>query len=199
MPKRIAWALDEEKGPRLLFGDREARVYLADLTGDGPTDLVPLSNREVSSWPNRGHGNFGLRRPKILRNEDGTAAGEELIFDPSLFEQRRIRSLDLDGTGSVDIAYLGTAEVQPYSHPSATLATQSRYLCCHARTDLATRSVQLEYFPSGIRNRLLEFQGVATDVPQQVAFDAPVTTALDLWKDGPSGFCAPAAGENGCV
>ncbi|MEZ0275988.1 MAG: toxin TcdB middle/N-terminal domain-containing protein, partial [Roseimicrobium sp.] len=109
LPERLPWALDENKGPCLLFADRDAMVYLADLTGDGLTDFVRLSHAEVSFWPNLGHGNFGPRQRLTLRAEDGIDTGEPLAFDPSgNFEQRRIRLLDIDGTGSVDLAYIGT-------------------------------------------------------------------------------------------
>lgn len=41
---RVAQALDEEKGPRLVFADGEQAIYLADMSGDGLTDLARVRN-----------------------------------------------------------------------------------------------------------------------------------------------------------
>jgi hypothetical protein len=39
-PTRTIQALDEEKGPRLLFGDVEQAIHLADMSGDGLVDFA---------------------------------------------------------------------------------------------------------------------------------------------------------------
>src|SRR5262249_37697284 len=52
--RRIPWASDEEQGPRLVFADPQQTVFLADMSGDGLTDLVRVRNGEVSYWPNVG-------------------------------------------------------------------------------------------------------------------------------------------------
>ena len=44
-------SLDEEKGPRLVFADGTQSIYLADLSGDGLTDLVRMSQSPTSSNP----------------------------------------------------------------------------------------------------------------------------------------------------
>lgn len=108
LPERLAWESDERRGPRLLFADRNDVVYLADISGDGLTDLVRIRNGEVCYWPNLGHGRFGPRTPLTIREEDGTDSGEQIVFDRSeLFTSNRIRLLDIDGTGSTDLAYIG--------------------------------------------------------------------------------------------
>lgn len=108
LPERLNWASEEKRGPRLLFADRNSTVYLADMSGDGLIDLVRIRNGEVCYWPNLGHGKFGARVRLTLRTEDGTDTGEQVVFDRSeLFSPRRIRLLDIDGTGSTDLAYLG--------------------------------------------------------------------------------------------
>lgn len=56
---RVAKALDEEKGPRIVFADGTQSIYLADMCGDGLTDLVRIRNGEVCYWPNLGYGQFG--------------------------------------------------------------------------------------------------------------------------------------------
>src|SRR5205823_1953106 len=42
--RRVAQPFDEEKGPRLLFEDGTQSIYLADLIGDGLTDLARIRN-----------------------------------------------------------------------------------------------------------------------------------------------------------
>ena len=56
-PKRC----DEETGPALVFADGTQSIYLADLSGDGLTDLVRIRNGEVCYWPNLGYGRFGAK------------------------------------------------------------------------------------------------------------------------------------------
>src|SRR6185369_349184 len=82
---RITKALDEEKGPRLVFGDKTQSIYLADMSGDGLTDLVRVRNGEVCYWPNLGYGRFGA---KVSMDN------APLLDQPELFDQRRIRLAD---------------------------------------------------------------------------------------------------------
>ena len=106
---RVAQALDEEKGPRLVFADGEQAVYLADLSGDGLTDLVRVRNGEVCYWPNLGYGRFGAR----------VTMDDAPWFDnPDQFEQRRIRLADIDGSGTTDIMYLHRDGVHLYFNQS---------------------------------------------------------------------------------
>ena len=51
----------KKKGPRLVFADGTQSIYLADLSGDGLTDLVRIRNGEVCYWPNLGYGRFGAK------------------------------------------------------------------------------------------------------------------------------------------
>jgi RHS repeat-associated protein len=96
---------DEEKGPRLVFADAAQSIYLADLSGDGLTDLVRIRNGEVCYWPNLGYGRFGMK----------VTMDNAPRFDmPDLFDQKRIRLADIDGSGVTDILYLGAKGVQIY-------------------------------------------------------------------------------------
>ena len=58
---RCATPADEERGPRLVFADGEQSIYLADMSGDGLTDLVRIRNGEICYWPSLGHGRFGAK------------------------------------------------------------------------------------------------------------------------------------------
>jgi len=105
----VRQALDEERGPRLVFADGTQSIYLADMSGDGLTDLVRIRNGEVSYWPNLGYGRFGARV-----GMDGAP-----WFDaPDQFDQQRLRLADVDGSGVTDILYLGRDGVRLYFNRS---------------------------------------------------------------------------------
>ncbi|WP_221633180.1 SpvB/TcaC N-terminal domain-containing protein [Microcystis aeruginosa] len=107
--QRVAQALDEEKGPRLVFADSSQSIYLADLSGDGLTDLVRIRNGEVCYWPNLGYGRFGAK----------VAMDNAPHFDnPDQFDQKRIRLADIDGSGTTDIIYLHRDMVRLYFNQS---------------------------------------------------------------------------------
>ena len=59
--QRMPKAFDEEKGPLLVFSDGTETIFLADMSGDGLTDLVRVRNGEVCYWPNLGFGRFSHR------------------------------------------------------------------------------------------------------------------------------------------
>jgi hypothetical protein len=106
---RVAQALDEEKGPRLVFADGTQSIYLADLSGDGLTDLVRVRNGEVCYWPNLGYARFGAK----------VTMDHAPYFDnPDQFDQRRIRLADIDGSGTTDIIYLHRDGVRLYFNQS---------------------------------------------------------------------------------
>src|SRR5262249_2020565 len=93
---------DEEKGPQLVFSDPTQSIFLADLSGDGLVDLVRVRHGEVCYWPNLGYGRFGAK----------VTMADAPVFDhPELFNPRRVRLADVDGTGPVDLLYLGPGAV----------------------------------------------------------------------------------------
>ncbi|SFB62439.1 RHS repeat-associated core domain-containing protein [Cohnella sp. OV330] len=105
---RPAWD-DEERGPTIVFADGTESLFLADMNGDGLTDLVRVRRGEVAYWPNMGYGAFG---PKIVM--DGSPA-----FDgPDEFDPRRIRFCDVDGSGPADLLYLGNDAVSIWTNGS---------------------------------------------------------------------------------
>ncbi len=95
--RRVSQSLDEQRGARVVFADGTESIYLADLSGDGLTDLVRIRNGEVCYWPNLGYGHFGAK--VTMRHSP--------CFDHAdRFDQRRIRLADIDGSGTTDIIYL---------------------------------------------------------------------------------------------
>lgn len=108
-PNRIAQALDEEEGPRLVFADASQSIYLADLSGDGLTDLVRIRNGEVCYWPNLGYGKFGAKV---------TMDNSPWFEESDQFDQKRILLADIDGSGVTDIIYLRHDRVDLYFNQS---------------------------------------------------------------------------------
>ena len=58
---RVAKPFDEERGPTVVFADPTASIFLADMSGDGLSDLVRIRSGEVCYWPNLGYGRFGAK------------------------------------------------------------------------------------------------------------------------------------------
>ena len=90
--------LDEEEGPHIVFADSTQSIYLADMSGDGMTDILRIRNGEVCYWPNLGYGKFGAK----------VAIDNAPVFDhPDTFNPAYLRLADIDGSGTSDIIYLG--------------------------------------------------------------------------------------------
>ena len=99
----------EDDGPTLVFGNESEHIFLADMTGDGLTDLVRIRRTSVEYWPNRGYGRFGAR----------VVLGNQPTFDRhGRFDPRRVRLADVDGSGPTDILYLGASGVDVYVNQS---------------------------------------------------------------------------------
>ncbi len=98
-PPEITSLLDDElRNPRVAFAEALQSVFLADMTGDGLTDIVRIRNGAVSYWPNRGYGCFGARIDM---------ANPPLFDAPDRFDATRLQLADIDGSGSADLLYLG--------------------------------------------------------------------------------------------
>lgn len=102
---RVAQALNEEEGPRLVLSDSTQSIYLADLSGDGLTDLVRVRNGEVCYWPNLGYGTFGAKV---------TMTNSPWFDESDQFDQKRVLLADIDGSGVTDVIYLGRNRVDLY-------------------------------------------------------------------------------------
>ena len=108
-PIRLPIGADDEAGPAIIFADTTKSVFLADMSGDGLSDMVRVRNGEVCYWPNLGYGQFG----------DKVTMDEAPWFDtPDLFDPTRIRLADIDGSGVTDIIYLAANGVRIYFNQS---------------------------------------------------------------------------------
>lgn len=103
--RRVLKARDEEQGPALVFADGTQSIFLADMSGDGLSDLVRIRNGEVCYWANCGYGAFSA---KVSMNSSPW-------FDaPDLFDPRRLRLADVAGSGYTDIVYLHSGSARIY-------------------------------------------------------------------------------------
>ena len=104
-PEWVVKPYDEELGAAIVFSDQEQRIFLADLSGDGLTDIVRIRNGEVCYWPNVGYGRFGAK----------VTMGNAPVFDhPDLFNPAYLQLADISGTGATDLIYLGKNKFKAY-------------------------------------------------------------------------------------
>lgn len=87
------------EGPRrLIFADESEGIHLADMTGDGLSDLVRVRCDGIAYWPNLGFGRFG---PLVEMDRC------PVLDTPERFDPRRVQFADLGGTGAADLVYDG--------------------------------------------------------------------------------------------
>src|SRR5215210_3809175 len=90
--------MHEQEGPHVVFADAEKTIFLADMSGDGLTDIVRIRNGEVCYWPHLGYGKFGAK----------VSMDKAPVFDrPDQFHPSKIKLADIDGSGTTDIIYHG--------------------------------------------------------------------------------------------
>ena len=138
--RRVSQALDEENGPRIVLADKTESIYLADLSGDGLTDIVRIRNGEVCYWPNLGYGRFGA---KI------TMDGSPWFDNPDQFDNKRIRLADIDGSGTTDIIYIHRDGVRLHFNQSGNGWSQPQALNVFPRVDDLTSVVPTDLLGNG--------------------------------------------------
>jgi RHS repeat-associated protein len=122
----VHFAADREDGPRLVFADGTQSIYLADMSGDGLSDLVRIDKSEVCYWSNIGYGRFGAKV---------TMDNVPWFDDTESFDQRRLHLTDTDGSGPTDIIYLGRDGVRVYLNEHGNSLSDARLLSRVPRTD----------------------------------------------------------------
>jgi RHS repeat-associated protein len=138
--QRVDQSFDEERGPRLIFADGTESIFLADMSGDGLTDLLRIRAGEVCYWPNLGYGRFGAKVamdgvPRIDRQE--------------VFDARRIHLADIDGSGTSDILYFAAGEVHLYFNQSGNSFANRRVLSHFPLIDTASTGAVLDLLGNG--------------------------------------------------
>ncbi len=112
--------------------------FFADMTGDGLADLVRVQNGRVEYWPSLGNCRFG----------DGVVMDGPSRFAPDgEFDTGRLRFVDLDGSGTADLVYLGQGEVTCWIN------------ACGNRLEAGLRLGGLPIFDNVSSVRVLDFLG----------------------------------------
>jgi RHS repeat-associated protein len=138
--ERVSQSWDEEKGPRVVFADSTQSIHLADMSGDGLTDIVRIRNGEVCYWPNLGYGRFGAK----------VTMDDAPWFDrPDIFDQRRIQLADIDGSGTTDILYLSGEGVQVYFNQSGNSWATKRTLSYFPAIDSVASITAIDLLGNG--------------------------------------------------
>jgi hypothetical protein len=99
----------EKSAPRIVFADKTEKMYFADMTGDGLSDIVRIRNGSVCYWPNLGYASFGGM----------VTMGNAPFFDfVGSFNPKYLLLADVDGSGTTDILYLRSTGVAMYLNQS---------------------------------------------------------------------------------
>jgi RHS repeat-associated protein len=138
--QRVEQSFDEERGPQLVFSDGTQSIFLADMSGDGLTDLVRIRAGEVCYWPNLGYGRFGAKV---------TMDGVPRFDRQEVFDARRVRLADLDGSGTSDLIYFAAGEVHLYFSQSGNSFAQRRVLSHFPLVDTASSAAVLDLLGNG--------------------------------------------------
>jgi RHS repeat-associated protein len=138
--RRVVQSRDEETAPKVLFSDATQTIFLGDVSGDGLSDIVRVRNGEVCYWPNLGYGRFGA---KIAMD------GAPRFDRPELFDARRIRLTDIDGSGTADIVYFARDEVHLYFNQSGNSWGARRKLAHFPEVETASVATALDLLGNG--------------------------------------------------
>lgn len=133
--------IDEEKGPAIVFADQNQSIFLADMSGDGLTDIVRIRNGGICYWPNLGYGRFGA---KINMDNAPT-------FDhPDAFNPAYLRLADIDGSGTTDIIYLGKNDFRVWMNLSGNeWTTEPQIIPAFPQTSRPADISVLDFLGSG--------------------------------------------------
>jgi RHS repeat-associated protein len=138
--QRVEQSFDEEQGPQLVFADGTESIFLADMSGDGLTDLVRIRAGEVCYWPNLGYGRFGAKV---------TMDGVPRLDRQEVFDARRVRLADIDGSGTADLIYFAAGEVHLYFSQSGNSFAERRILGHFPLIDTASSAAVLDLLGNG--------------------------------------------------
>ena len=94
---------DGGNAPEVIFSNESESIFTADMSGDGLTDIVRIRNGEICYWPNLGYGRFGR---KVVMDDSPR------FNDSDAFDARHVRLSDINGSGTSDIVYIGTGNIQ---------------------------------------------------------------------------------------
>ncbi|MBW4680589.1 MAG: hypothetical protein KME19_10790 [Microcoleus vaginatus WJT46-NPBG5] len=97
----------ENDVPTLKQGAVEESLHFADIFGTGKQHLVRITNGSVECWPNLGYGRFG----KKIQLANAPRFDERM-------DASRLFLVDIDGSGTADIAYVSSDRIQIWFNQS---------------------------------------------------------------------------------
>ncbi len=129
---RVQAPWDERSGGPPVYATDDAVMQLVDMTGDGLADVVRVRNGEICFWPNLGYGRFGRKV---------TMEGSPHFATPDQFDPRRVHLVDIDGSGTADILYVGADGVRVWFNRSGNSWSQPQTIAVFPTADMLS-SVQ---------------------------------------------------------
>ncbi len=131
---------DEEKGPVLLLQDAVQSIFLADMNGDGLTDLVRIKNGEVCYWPNMGYGKFGAK----------VSMDNAPLFDtPDSYNPQYLTLADISGTGAADLIYLGKNNCTAWINLCGNGWSEAKHISPLPATNAYSKIAVLDFLGNG--------------------------------------------------
>jgi RHS repeat-associated protein len=133
---------DEEKGANIVFAynDPIQSIVLADMSGDGLSDIVRIRNGEIVYWPNLGYGNFGAK----------VTMGNAPLFDHiDTFNPSYLKLADIDGSGTTDIVYLGKDSFKVYFNQSGNSFSSEKIIDPFPKIDLTVNVSFIDLLGNG--------------------------------------------------
>jgi RHS repeat-associated protein len=131
---------DEARGPTAVFADGTNTVFLADMSGDGRSDIVRIRNGEVCYWPDLGYGRFGAKV---------TMDGAPRYADDEGFDPRRLRLADVDGSGTTDLLYVRDEGVDVYFNQSGNSWAEPHRVAVFPAADRSSSVQTLDLLGNG--------------------------------------------------
>ncbi|EXA32194.1 hypothetical protein FOVG_16566 [Fusarium oxysporum f. sp. pisi HDV247] len=152
--------LDENRGPKVVLDDGVHFIYIADMTGDGLSDLVRIDYHEVCYWPNLGYGRFGAK--VVMSNAP--------LFDSQeQFRQSRLRLADIDGSGTTDLVYLKGHKTMVYINQAGNGWTRGHRIASFPGTDDTTNVQVVDLLGKGT-GCLVWSSTIGSDLGTQVRY-----------------------------
>jgi RHS repeat-associated protein len=139
-PEIAAKSYDEEKGAAVVFRDPEQCIFLADMSGDGMTDIVRIRNGEICYWANLGFGKFGAK----VNMDNAPVFDNADLFNPSY-----LHLADVSGTGATDIIYLGKNRCRAWLNLSGNGWSEPVSIDPFPNTELPNQIAVLDFTGNG--------------------------------------------------
>jgi len=102
---KISHSIDNDTTSKLIWDLKEKGIFLADMNGDGLTDIVKVTKSKVCYWPNMGYGKFGER--VIMNNFSNFDSLDQ-------FDASKVLFTDITATGACDMVYFGGKTLDIY-------------------------------------------------------------------------------------